>query len=1525
MKKVIAAITGAVMLATCLPTAAVVPQAEEEGSRMARFYEKGNYATSYNPIISRHTDGNNRAWRDGMVSGNGEIGYVTSGEPYSDAFIFQHMYYNYPTGDPRKSPDELPTQLEDARLNIFNLNDNWLITNADGTQHWRTCDYSYHPGQQLRLTDAYTDTAKNYVRWTNYETAETGVKFEDKYGEWIRTSFTSRTDGVVVTKIEKSSANQLINMTVSIDDIDDMCKAWNSTSAVSEQRYKKIVPQDASYIAQMTHYPVYNGSELYDGGYGGVTLIIAEGENARKTRVTSAKDDPMLIGDNAAVRIDNAEAVYLITTLDRSFEMTGKTSNVMAEFERMNSYTLLDELLEKVTAAAEKYTYDGSFDYAAALAPSAQIQKTEFNRMSFNLAGDEEFADYDNDSIIAEQRSENERINHEFLRRAYDQARYAQICCGGTTAPRLYGMWTGEWNPGWRSIYTLDANVSLQVASMNTGNLGGAFQEGYITFFLRHAPDFMKNAEMSYGMHDALQTGVNADADRAMQVEYDNNHPFEYWNAGPSLALLPIYEYWQCFGNQQIPINDYMRFDDLQHVLGVNDGGLTDEEFAELKERGWLDLEKDVLLPLLTKQANLWDQIVTPRYYMDVNGKACHDESKTELNEGEKYMIIPSYSPENHPLGYTSPLTANATMDISAARDGLDMVCALEEAVKRDGYEEAIEKWQTLKNNLPDYKYDVDGAIREWAVDDYAENNNHRHLSHLYVAWPAYETQSDPDLAKAVNIAFDNRNKYNTTDATAGHGWIHKALVEARLKRGEGLVESLLVMMNSDAYYTSLMTDHDTNHRNDTYCTDNTFGMIAAVNEALAFSNTGEIELVPALPSEWSVGSVNGLMARTRVEISELKWDLDMGKVESTLNSLEDNNTVRISCGGAWTEVKVDGQTYEVQVDERGRYITVTLDKDVPVTLEFTLSDTTDGTYTITKDGKYLNVNGDKNGEEIVWGAFSKNSYWNIKNVNDGHVTIQSCAIGKYLTLEDGILVQLNYTGEENQHWNGNDFEMHRQSEFKDVVYTLDKVAITADGEEVESLNLSSGDKVMLGVKFEPEDARTAFNWRTDSIGHGVVSNNILTAYSPGSFTITAETADGDSISCDVHVTGSSRELVKAEIKGIAAADEGWDGNWRPENAFDGLPSTAYASRDDGAVKYIQVELSEPEAITAAYVIGRYSSNAGNGDFNNRINAAKIYASNQAGSLNGGVLVGEVLGVNATSAFASQKVEIDTRGEKYKYYTLYFDIVNNGSNISLSIGELALYTGGERNLKKVTPIVTATAGSNPEYATDGDVNTVYTVENQTADTVKNQYIQFEMDGVNPVGKIVIKRTILPIANPHFYWSDWCLAIGCELQGSFDGESWETISVMNSWPDGTDHQSRLIIEPIEPKAYKYIRYIRTKVKNMNDYAANNWSDLGNRLSLADIEFYAVTPRIHAEIIGRDENTVTISAESDMAGEFNLIAAVYSAENELLSTVKKSVDFESFVPVEIKLDIKTAGEISVFIWDEKLNPIAEKLTA
>lgn len=896
-----------------------------------RMYRKGNYDLTYTEVPVSNPG---YAWREGMVSGNGENGYITSGSPYTDTFIFQYMWFNFPSRDPRVIPEELTQQLADARVNVFNQNDNWKITDAKGSTRSRTFYYSYHPGHQLRLSATNMENISEYERWTNYETAETGVRYTDTNGDWIRTSFTSREDNVSITKITQSSTGTKINLTISIDDISSMCRAHNGNTEVNALQYKKLVNPSADYIAQVVHYPAYPGSELVNGGYAGLTQVIVE--NGTKKRVLLADTiETMNVGieQNPAIQIIDADAVYLITQSDRTSEM-----GLIEDFAGMAQHPIVNHLFQHTIAVAKKYkdTIGGDFDYLAAIAPHVQKHSAEFNAVSIQIKGDEAFKNSDNVTLIKAQQESPSKVKHAFLEQAYNQGRYAMICCSGSSAPRLYGMWTGEWNPGWRGIYTLDANVNLQVAAMNTGHLTQA-QLGYITFFLRNTPDFEANARLAYGMHDALQVSVNSDGDRGMHVEYDNDYPFEYWNAGASWCLLPIYEYWQCYGNRQISIHDNMRIYDLQPILSVNDGGLTVKEFAHLIGKGYLDLEQDILLPLLTKQANFWEQICTPEYYTDINGNACYESGKSVLNPGETYLIIPTYSPENNPIGYCSTITANATMDISAARDGLNMVITMEKAVQRKGYEVAIAKWEALLKQLPEYKYDADGALREWAMNEYMENNNHRHLSHLYVAWPAYETQNDSDLAKAANIALANRDTYNIGDATAGHGWMHKALVQARLKKGDGVLDSLLPMMTDAGYYTSLMTDHDTNRRNHTYCTDTSFGVVGAIHEALLFSNTGEIEILPALPSDWRAGAMNGLMARTQVEVKELIWDIDAQTARVTLNSGRNDNTIRLSAGISWYNAIVNGLEVQVDSDGCGKHIRLTLSAGLDVTVEFAL------------------------------------------------------------------------------------------------------------------------------------------------------------------------------------------------------------------------------------------------------------------------------------------------------------------------------------------------------------------------------------------------------------------------------------------------------------------------------------------------------------------------------------------------------------------------------------------------------------
>ena len=157
--------------------------------------------------------------------------------------------------------------------------------------------------------------------------------------------------------------------------------------------------------------------------------------------------------------------------------------------------------------------------------------------------------------------------------------------------------------------------------------------------------------------------------------------------------LYPLYEALQCYGDMQIPLSDEFDLDALRSVLAVSEADLTDADITAIRERGYLDLRSEILLPLLTKAANYWDQMLTPDYYTDSNGNIHYEAGKTELADGEYYCILPSYSPENNPANYPSPSTANCAIDISACSSTLEMLTDIMKSVDENadtGYWEQI-------------------------------------------------------------------------------------------------------------------------------------------------------------------------------------------------------------------------------------------------------------------------------------------------------------------------------------------------------------------------------------------------------------------------------------------------------------------------------------------------------------------------------------------------------------------------------------------------------------------------------------------------------------------------------------------------------------------------------------------------------------------------------------------------------------------------------------------------------------------
>lgn len=802
------------------------------------------------------------SWRQGMVSGNGMQGFIESGSPYSDTFIFQNMHFIMPNVNTRSCPETF-NELETVKQNIIKGED--IVDNANYDDVYR-----YHPGGQLRIeTDG--SKAENYIRYTDYETSQSGVHYTNSDGNWARTSFTSMADGAVITKLEKSSAGTKLNMVLSFDDLSTMANFGNSDE--KELKYKKPVDSNGDYLSLIAHYPNYENSELINGGYATLSYVITDGGSKEKIEIEKKTDETQFKGsENCGIKITDADAVYIITISDRDYNIGSYD-----EFDSQENFALIEKLNSEAKAVAEKYS-NNTFDYDRALDNHLKIYQPQFDAVTIQL---EDSSD-SNEALLKQQKGENE-INSALAQRTYYAGRYAYLCCAGYSTSRLYGMWTGEFDTGWGSKYTMDANVNLQTSSMNTSNLSSA-PIGYTYFILRQLPDWEENAYATHGFKNAIQAPVNTDGDKAVITETCYPYPFRYWNAGTSWMLQPLYETLKTYGNINIPLSSEFNLNDIKSILD-----LTDKDIEKITKQGYLQLEQDILLPLLTKSANYWEQLLSAEYYTSADGSIHYEKGKTELKADESYCILPSYSPENNPSNYPSPSTANCAIDISACRNNMEMLIDVMQEVEPNA---STEKWQNIIEKLPPYLYDETGALKEWATTAFEENNEHRHLSHLYGVWPLFETQDDESLKNSCIQAINNRESENE----ASHALVHRSLIAARLKDSASLTDALLNLMNHKIRYDSLMTNHDYD-QGSCYCTDFCIGYLGIINESLIYSNSGEIELLPAIADNgFDKGTITGIRTRTRAVVDNLTWDKNQNTAEITITS-DIDQTIRVTYG----------------------------------------------------------------------------------------------------------------------------------------------------------------------------------------------------------------------------------------------------------------------------------------------------------------------------------------------------------------------------------------------------------------------------------------------------------------------------------------------------------------------------------------------------------------------------------------------------------------------------------------------------
>lgn len=399
--------------------------------------------------------------------------------------------------------------------------------------------------------------------------------------------------------------------------------------------------------------------------------------------------------------------------------------------------------------------------------------------------------------------------------------RYHLLSASGLRPPRLVGLWQGDWQPAWAGALTLDANLPLALAGAVTANVPEAV-EAVAALVDAQLDDWRVNARRIFGTRGAVAP-AHTDGENGANLHFNAEWPLQLWTAGADWLLVTL----------------------LDHVAATGD-----EKF--LRKR---------VLPLLTDVATFYEDFLTR---VDETGHA---------------VFVPSYSPENAPSG-SVPAAINATMDIAAARHAL--LAAAEARTVLDageGDDDAPSRWRALAERLPPYRVNGDGALAEWAWPTLGDSYDHRHVSHLYPVWPLHEIMPSvtPELADAALRALRRRGHENDS----AHGYLHQALVAARLRQPRLAGELLGRLVDDEFFFDNLMSSHYP--RRTVFNADATCALPGLLIELLVDSWPGVVELLPAVPDRFASGHVHGVRTRTRVTVVDLRWDLPAGTASATL------------------------------------------------------------------------------------------------------------------------------------------------------------------------------------------------------------------------------------------------------------------------------------------------------------------------------------------------------------------------------------------------------------------------------------------------------------------------------------------------------------------------------------------------------------------------------------------------------------------------------------------------------------------